>query len=341
MTTEREAEYGPVARFGVEEFVSDNVVILRNALEGERRRRTAEILKLRGTTHMKGEYPFTITNDGISIFPLGAMRLTQRSSNVRVSSGNTTLDKMCGGGFFKDSIILATGATGTGKTLLVSIFLENACRNGQRALLFAYEESRSQLFRNASSWGIDFEEMESKGLLKILCSYPESTGLEDHLQIIKSEISEFKPDRIAIDSLSALARGVSNNAFRQFVIGVTGYAKQEEITGFFTNTTDQFMGSNSITDSHISTITDTILMLQYVEIRGEMCRALNVFKMRGSWHDKGIREYTISENGPVITDSFRDYERIISGSPSRISVNEKNELSRIIQGVQGRIDLDE
>ncbi|HBW57948.1 MAG TPA: circadian clock protein KaiC, partial [Oscillatoriales bacterium UBA8482] len=215
------------------------------------------------------------------------------------------------------------------------------CRNGQRSLLFAYEESRSQLFRNASSWGIDFEEMESKGLLKILCSYPESTGLEDHLQIIKSEISEFKPDRIAIDSLSALARGVSNNAFRQFVIGVTGYAKQEEITGFFTNTTDQFMGSNSITDSHISTITDTILMLQYVEIRGEMCRALNVFKMRGSWHDKGIREYIISDHGPVITDSFRDYERIISGSPSRIVVNEKSELSRIIQGVQGKIDSDE
>ncbi|MGL5131924.1 MAG: circadian clock protein KaiC [Planktothrix sp.] len=341
MTTEREAEYGPVARFGVEEFVSDNVVILRNVLEGERRRRTAEILKLRGTTHMKGEYPFTITNNGISIFPLGAMRLTQRSSNVRVSSGNPTLDKMCGGGFFKDSIILATGATGTGKTLLVSIFLENACRNGQRSLLFAYEESRSQLFRNASSWGIDFEEMESKGLLKILCTYPESTGLEDHLQIIKSEISEFKPDRIAIDSLSALSRGVNNNAFRQFVIGVTGYAKQEEITGFFTNTTDQFMGSNSITDSHISTITDTILMLQYVEIRGEMCRALNVFKMRGSWHDKGIREYIISDHGPVITDSFRDYERIISGSPSRIVVNEKSELSRIIQGVQGKIDLDE
>ncbi|MEL6939059.1 MAG: circadian clock protein KaiC, partial [Cyanobacteria bacterium J06598_1] len=108
MTTERVEEYGPVARFGVEEFVSDNVVIVRNALEGERRRRTLEILKLRGTTHMKGEYPFTITDDGVSIFPLGAMRLTQRSSNVRVSSGVETLDKMCGGGFFKDSIILAT-----------------------------------------------------------------------------------------------------------------------------------------------------------------------------------------------------------------------------------------
>lgn len=338
MTTERTEEYGPVARFGVEEFVSDNVVIVRNALEGERRRRTIEILKLRGTTHMKGEYPFTINNEGINIFPLGAMRLTQRSSNVRVSSGDKILDEMCGGGFFKDSIILATGATGTGKTLLVSKFLENGCKNGDRTVLFAYEESRAQLFRNATSWGIDFEEWEKRGLLKILCTYPESAGLEDHLQIIRTEIAEFKPTRLAIDSLSALARGISNNAFRQFVIGVTGYAKQEEITGFFTNTSDQFMGSHSITDSHISTITDTIIMLQYVEIRGEMSRAINVFKMRGSWHDKGIREYTISVKGPEIKDSFRSYERIISGSPTRIAINEKNELSRIIEGVKDKAD---
>jgi circadian clock protein KaiC len=336
MTTERIEEYGPIARFGVEEFVSDNVIIIRNVLEGERRRRTIEILKLRGTTHMKGEYPFTITNDGINIFPLGAMRLTQRSSNVRISSGVSILDNLCGGGFFKDSIILATGATGTGKTLLVSKFLQEGCRQGERAVLFAYEESRAQLSRNASSWGIDFEEMEQKGLLKLLCSYPESAGLEDHLQMIKSEITEFKPSRIAIDSLSALARGVTNNAFRQFVIGVTGYAKQEEITGFFTNTTDRFMGADSITESHISTITDTILMLQYVEIRGEMSRALNVFKMRGSWHDKGIREYVINSDGPDIKDSFRNYEGIISGSPSRTSVDEKSELSRIVRGVKDK-----
>lgn len=334
-TTERVEEYGPVARFGVEEFVSDNVVILRNVLEGERRRRTLEILKLRGTSHMKGEYPFTMTDNGISIFPLGAMRLTQRSSNARVSSGVETLDEMCGGGFFRDSIILVTGATGTGKTLLVSKFLENACKNGERAILFAYEESRAQLSRNAFSWGIDLEDMEQKGLLKILCAYPESAGLEDHLQMIKSEIAEFKPARISIDSLSALARGVSNNAFRQFVIGVTGFAKQEEITGFFTNTTDHFLGSHSITESHISTITDTILMLQYVEFRGEMSRAINVFKMRGSWHDKGIREYTISEQGPNIQDSFQNLQGIISGTPTRVVVDEKTELSRIVKDVQG------
>nr|7X1Z_A Chain A, Circadian clock oscillator protein KaiC [Synechococcus elongatus]7X1Z_B Chain B, Circadian clock oscillator protein KaiC [Synechococcus elongatus]7X1Z_C Chain C, Circadian clock oscillator protein KaiC [Synechococcus elongatus]7X1Z_D Chain D, Circadian clock oscillator protein KaiC [Synechococcus elongatus]7X1Z_E Chain E, Circadian clock oscillator protein KaiC [Synechococcus elongatus]7X1Z_F Chain F, Circadian clock oscillator protein KaiC [Synechococcus elongatus] len=318
MTTERIEEYGPIARYGVEEFVSDNVVILRNVLEGERRRRTLEILKLRGTSHMKGEYPFTITDHGINIFPLGAMRLTQRSSNVRVSSGVVRLDEMCGGGFFKDSIILATGATGTGKTLLVSRFVENACANKERAILFAYEESRAQLLRNAYSWGMDFEEMERQNLLKIVCAYPESAGLEDHLQIIKSEINDFKPARIAIDSLSALARGVSNNAFRQFVIGVTGYAKQEEITGLFTNTSDQFMGAHSITDSHIEEITDTIILLQYVEIRGEMSRAINVFKMRGSWHDKAIREFMISDKGPDIKDSFRNFERIISGSPTRI-----------------------
>ncbi|PZV05476.1 MAG: circadian clock protein KaiC [Leptolyngbya sp.] len=339
MTTERLDEYGPVARFGVEEFVSDNVVIVRNALEGERRRRTIEILKLRGTTHMKGEYPFTITNGGINIFPLGAMQLTQRSSNARVSSGVPTLDEMCGGGFFKDSIILATGATGTGKTLLVSKFLVDGCKSGERAILFAYEESRAQLSRNAYSWGVDFEAMEEQGLLKIICAYPESAGLEDHLQIIKTEISQFKPSRVAIDSLSALDRGVSNNSFRQFVIGVTGFAKQEEITGFFTNTTEQFMGLHSITESHISTITDTILMLQYVEVRGELSRAINVFKMRGSWHDKGIREYTINSQGPDIKDSFRNLERIISGSPTRIAVDEKSELSRIIQGVQGDSEL--
>jgi len=225
---------------------------------------------------------------------------------------------MCGGGYFQDSIILATGATGTGKTMLVSKFVEDAYDNNERAILFAYEESRAQLLRNATSWGIDFEKMESDGLLKIICAYPESTGLEDHLQIIKTQINQFKPKRMAIDSLSALARGVSLNAFRQFVIAVTGYTKQEEIAGFFTNTAEEFMGSHSITDSHISTITDTILLLQYVEIKGEMARALNVFKMRGSWHDKRIREFIITNQGPEIRDSFSNFEQIFSGAPHRV-----------------------
>ncbi len=145
MTTERVDDYGPIARYGVEEFVSDNVVLLRNVLESEKRRRTLEVLKLRGrrtlevlklrgTVHMKGEYPFTMGMDGISVFALGAMRLTQRSSNIRISSGVKDLDDMCVGGYFQDSIILATGATGTGKTMLVSKFVEDAYNNKERAM---------------------------------------------------------------------------------------------------------------------------------------------------------------------------------------------------------------
>jgi len=126
---------------------------------------------------------------------------------------------------------------------------------------------------------------------------------------------------------------VSLNAFRQFVISLTGYAKKEEIAGFFTNTSEEFIGSHSITDSHITTITDTILLLQYVEIRGEMARVINVFKMRGSAHDKGIREFVITKDGPEIRDSFSNFERIISGSPHRVSIDERNELSRIVRGV--------
>lgn len=324
LTTERVEEYGQIARFGIEEFVSDNVIVVRNVLEEERRRRTIEILKLRGTTHMNGEYPFTIINDGINIFPLGAMRLTQRSSNVRISSGVQTLDEMCGGGFLKDSIILVTGITGTGKTLLLSKFLEEGCHQEERTILFAYEESKAQLSRNAMSWGIDFGKMEQKGLLKLLCTYPESASLEDHLQIIKSEISKFKPSRIAIDSLSALARGVTKNAFRQFIIGITGYVKQEEITVFFTNTTDQFIESHLITESHVSTITDTILMLKYIENNEKMSKIINVFKMRGSWHDKSIREYTINHNGFIIENSSHNNKSIVDDSSTRVNIDKKS-----------------
>jgi len=156
-----------------------------------------------------------------------------------------------------------------------------------------------------------------KGSLKARQSGNDSYEAESASKKEK-QINQFKPKRMAIDSLSALARGVSLNAFRQFVIAVTGYTKQEEIAGVFTNTAEEFMGSHSITDSHISTITDTILLLQYVEIKGEMARALNVFKMRGSWHDKRIREFIITNSGPEIRDSFSNFEQIFSGAPHRV-----------------------
>ncbi|HWL40969.1 MAG TPA: circadian clock protein KaiC, partial [Gemmatimonadaceae bacterium] len=154
LTAERTDDHGPVARFGVEEFIADNVMILRNALEDETRRRTIEILKFRGCDHQKGEYLFTIVpHGGVIVIPLSAMQLSMKSSDVRISSGNLALDEMTGGGFFRDSVTLLSGATGTGKTLTVAQFLQGGTEAGEKCLLLAFEESRDQLVRNAKGWG--------------------------------------------------------------------------------------------------------------------------------------------------------------------------------------------
>ena len=320
LTAERTNDYGPVARFGVEEFIADNVMILRNVLEGESRRRTIEILKFRGTDHQKGEVPFTIIPDGgLVVIPLSAIQLRQKSSDVRISSGSADLDEMCGGGFFRDSVILVSGATGTGKTLTVTEFLRGGAANGERCLLLAFEESREQLFRNAIGWGVDFDRMEKDGLLRVVCDYPEMTGLEDWLINIQTIIQDFKPKRVALDSLSAMERGGSIKAFREFVIGITSFIKQQEITGLFTATTASLMGGSSITEQHISTLTDSIILLRYVEMFGEMKRGLTVLKMRGSPHEKEIREFIIDGTGMHLGRPFRNVTGILAGTPVHLS----------------------
>ncbi len=320
MTAERTDDYGPIARFGVEEFIADNVMVLRNVLEEEKRRRTIEILKFRGTDHQKGEFPFTIVaGEGIMVIPLSSIQLRQKSSDVRISSGDDDLDRMCGGGFFRDSVILVSGATGTGKTLTVTQFLAGGAAVGERCLLLAFEESRDQLFRNARGWGMDFERMEQDGLLRVVCDYPEVAGLEDWLIRIKKIIEEFQPNRVALDSLSAMERGGSMKAFREFVIGISSFIKHQEITGLFTSTTPALMGGTSITESHISTLTDSIILLRYVEAFGEMKRGLTVLKMRGSIHDKDIREFNIDHDGMHLGRPFRHVTGILAGTPVHIS----------------------
>jgi len=332
MTAERTEEYGEIARYGVEEFVADNVIILRNVLEDEKRRRTVEILKFRGTFHQKGEFPFTVTpGKGIIIIPLSAMELKQKSSNVRISSGNKELDKMCGGGFFRDSIVLVSGATGTGKTLMVTEFMAQGASSGGKSLFFAFEESREQLFRNATGWGIDFESMEEQGKLKVVCEYPESAGLEDHLIDMKRIIAEYKPTRIVVDSLSALERVSTLKSYREFVIGLTCFIKQKEIVALFTSTTPSLLGGTSVTETHISTITDSIILLRYVEVYGEMRRGLTVLKMRGSMHDKDIREFMIDGNGMHIKKPFRNVSGILSGNPTFAVQSELDNLNELFQ----------
>jgi circadian clock protein KaiC len=334
MTAERVADYGPVARLGVEEFIADNVIILRNVLDDEKRRRTIEILKFRGTDHQKGEFPFTIVPDGgLVAIPLSAIELRQKSSDVRISSGSAELDEMCGGGFFRDSVILVSGATGTGKTLTVTQFLQGGAQQGERCLLLGFEESREQLFRNATGWGADFEQMERDGLLRVVCDYPDVHGLEDWLLIIRRMIEEFKPTRVALDSLSALERSGTAKAFREFVIGLTSFLKHQEITGLFTSTTPTLMGGTSITEAHISTLTDSIILLRYVEMFGEMKRGLTVLKMRGSMHDKRIREFGIDGTGMHLGRPFRNVTGILSGSPMHVS---PEDLERAWSGYEVR-----
>ncbi|MDX1953081.1 MAG: circadian clock protein KaiC [Verrucomicrobiota bacterium] len=332
MTCERVEEYGEIARYSVEEFVADNVIILRNVLEQEKRRRTIEILKFRGTNHQKGEYPFTITPEqGIEVIPLAAIELKQKSSNFRINSGSAELDRMCGGGFFRDSIILISGATGTGKTLLATEFLGGGAAAGERCLLFAFEESREQLFRNSNGWGVDFADYENRGLLKVVCTYPEVAGMEDHLISMKRVMEEYKPQRVAVDSLSALERVTSVRNFREFVIGLTSFIKHQEIAGLFTATTPTLLGGASVTEAHISTITDSIILLRYVEMFGEMRRGLTVLKMRGSMHDKDIREFTIDSKGMHLGKPFRQVTGILSGHPRHSPASEIETLGELFK----------
>jgi circadian clock protein KaiC len=314
VTVEDDPDRSPTPSAGVEQFVVDSVILMRNTLEQEKRRRTLEVLKMRGAMHLKGEYPFTIFPDqGVVVIPLSVIELTQGSSNIRISSGNTVLDEICDGGFFRDSVVLVSGATGTGKTLMATEFLAGGVAAGERALLFAFEESRDQIFRNAAAWGHDFAAMEASGLLRVISTYPETASLEDHLVNAVKQITDFRPARVAIDSLSALERSGTPRGFQEFIIVLTSYIKGEQIAGLFTSSAPNLLGGTSATDGHISTLTDSIILLRYVERHSAVHRAVTVLKMRGSRHDQRIRSFVIDSTGMHIGEPFSDVSGILAG----------------------------
>ena len=317
ITAERVAEYGEIARYGVEEFVADNVIILRNALDGEKRRRTVEILKYRGTSHQKGEFPFVVrTGEGVVALPLSAMELKHAASNQRTTTGLPELDAMTGGGFFRDTIALVSGAPGTGKTLLGTSFLAGGAALGERALLFAFEESRGQMIRNSAAWGFDLAEMERAGRLQIVSAYPEIRGMEDHLVEMRRIIEAFKPQRVVVDSLTALERIAGATGFREFVIGLMATLREKEIAAIFTATTSSLDGGEALPQAHLATLTDSIILMRYIEFYGEMRRGLSVLKMRGSAHHREICEYEINDSGLHIGQPLQAHANILAGRPA-------------------------
>jgi circadian clock protein KaiC len=301
MTAERPDDFGPISRFGFEEFVADNVIILRNVLRAEKRRRTLEVLKLRGGAHLKGEHLFTVKSGrGMIVVPQEVLNFGYASSDERLTTGIAELDTMTHGGFLARSLILAAGPTGVGKSLLATQFSVGGADRGDRGLLFSFEESRDQLARNAAAWGIDFERLEAEGRLRVVAQAPEAASLEDHLLHLKAEIAGFRPDRIAIDSLSALHRVATVESFREYLLGLSFHIKTNALLGLMTATTDD--GSDLSGGLHMSTVADTIVVLQYVGDHGRVGRAINVLKVRGSDHDKDIRSFTIDGRGMHIGD---------------------------------------
>jgi circadian clock protein KaiC len=308
---------GSLSRYGIEEFVADNVVLLRNTREGKGRRRTVEVLKMRGSTHRKGDYAFTIQPGvGLVVLPVSTAVLQAKPTQERVESGIADLDALFHGGLFKDSITLLGGPTGTGKTLLTVEFLASAAARGERALLLAYEESPDQITRNAVGQGRDVARLRDEGLLRVVSTYPEEASLEDHLLEIKELVDEFRPARIAVDSLTALERAGSQEAFREFVVALTAYFKTEGLTTVLTASTPSLAQSSSVTEGHVSTLADVLVVTRYVELPGEIRRALTVLKMRGSSHDQQVRELVISDEGLRIGEPLRPLSGVLTGRPA-------------------------
>jgi len=299
-TSERVAEYGGVSRYGVEEFVLDNVIILRNGLTQERRRRTVEIVKLRGAAHRTGEWLFTIDpQDGIVVMPQAFLTSGTRASLNRVSSGITELDEMCGGGFFSDAVVLMSGPAGSGKTLTSLMFVAAGVAAGERCLLHTFDENRGQLARNAIGWGLDLDAMEESGGLRIGCEYPEVASLEDHFLRIRRAVEEFEPSRLVLDSLSALGRVASPQALLDFVIALRAVARRHQSTVLLTWAPSgrSALPLTPISTGEISGLADVTIALRHFEIAGEIQRALVILQARGSAYDHSVRQVTFDSDG--------------------------------------------
>jgi circadian clock protein KaiC len=321
LTAERVDEIeGKVGRFGVEEFVSDNVILLHNFLDTIRgdRKRSVEILKFRGTVHESQDTPLLVLKDGMNVFPRPKPSYkNQVSSSEKLSFGIPGLNKMFFGGVYKFSTTLVSGASGSGKTVTGMSFIMEGAKQGQKGLLIAFEESDEQLYRNAESFGWDLRAEVKKGTVRLFTSLPEELKPEEHFKRIRDIIEEVNVDRLVVDSLSALERIYPPDRFREFTVGLNTYLKGKGVTSVMTNTTASLLDVSQITETHLSTATDNIIILKYVELDGQMKRALIAVKSRGSDHDKRLHEVTIDDHGMSIGDPFWGVENLMGGSAKR------------------------
>ncbi len=306
-----------VTRYGLEEYVADCVIILDHRVTGQISTRRLRVLKYRGTTHGMNEYPFLISAHGISVLPITSLRLDHRASTHRVPTGLPQLDEMLGGkGVFRGSSVLVSGAAGTGKSSIAARFVEAACQRGERALLFAYEESAEQIIRNMRSIGIDLEKHVTKGLLQIHSSRPTLQGLEQHLVMMHDSVCAFRPSVVGVDPISNLTFEHNEMEVKPTLMRLIDFLKKEQITGIFTSLTNGGASTASLEDSQVgvSSLMDVWLLLRNTELNGERNRTLFVLKARGMHHSNQVREFVLSDQGLELVDVYLSKEGVLTGS---------------------------
>ena len=305
---------GTLTRYGLEEYVADCVILLDNRIDKQISTRRMRIIKYRGTSHGTNEYPFFIDAKGFSVLPITSIGLNHKASTQRISSGNTRLDNMLGGkGFYRGCSILVSGSAGTGKSTIAAHFVDAACKRGERALFFAFEESQDQIIRNMRSVGIDLEPYVKQGLLQFRNARPSNFGLEVHLALIHKQISDYEPSVVVVDPISNFLTIGDTIDTKSMLTRLIDYLKTRQITAMFTSLTG---GENEVEHPEIgvSSLMDAWLLVKNIESNGERNRGLYILKVRGIGHSNQVREFRLTDQGMEIIDTYVGSEGVLMGS---------------------------
>ena len=291
---------GSYTRHGLEEYISDCIILLDNRVSEQISVRRVRVIKYRGSNHGTNEYPFVIDKDGLSVIPITSAGLNQPGTSKRVSTGIPSLDKMFqGGGYTKGSTVLASGTAGTGKTSLAAAFAMERCKRGERCLFLSYEESSGQLIQNMSSIGLNFSPWISKGLLRIVSTRPSFFGLEMHLLDLYKTIEDFKPTAVVIDPLTSLIGEGSPLEIRSMVTRMIDLLKSKGITGFFTSLVSSTAQNFTSGEIGVSSLIDTWIVVRELEEDAgkRRIRGLYIVKSRGMGHSSDVHKLILSDDG--------------------------------------------